>query len=59
MRGVDEAEFAGRYGIEPSCLYREWIDRMMSERLMESADGRLTLTQRGQDLANYVWGGFV
>lgn len=59
MSGVNEAEYAGRYGKKPMELYGEWIDRMISEDLMETADGRLALTQRGQDLANYVWGGFV
>ena len=59
MSGVNEAEYAGRYGKKHMELYGEWIDRMISEDLMETADGRLALTQRGQDLANYVWGGFV
>ena len=59
MSGVDEAEFTGRYGIAPADMYGEWIDRMISEGLMEKEDGKLALTLKGQDLANYVWGGFI
>ena len=58
-RGVDKLPFAERYGDEPSFLYGRWINRMISEGLLSESSGRLFLTDRGQDLANYVMVGFV
>lgn len=59
IRGIDKKTFALRYGGDPYAFYGEWIDKMVNEGLMQDTDGKLKLSLKGQDVANYVWGGFV
>lgn len=57
--GIDKKTFALRYGGDPYAFYGEWIDKMVNEGLMQDTDRKLKLSLKGQDVANYVWGGFV
>ncbi|MBQ9867034.1 MAG: radical SAM family heme chaperone HemW [Lachnospiraceae bacterium] len=59
IRGIDKKTFALRYGGDPYAFYGEWIDKMVNEGLLQDTDGKLKLSLKGQDVANYVWGGFV
>ncbi|MBP5608086.1 MAG: radical SAM family heme chaperone HemW [Lachnospiraceae bacterium] len=59
MQGIDKQEFAYRYGGKPSVYYGSWIDKMSEEGLIKDTGDRLVLSLKGQDVANYVWGGFL
>jgi len=59
MSGVCEDEFAGKFGARPSQVFGEEIAALKKDGLLESADGRLFLTERGLDLANRVFMAFV
>lgn len=43
-----------RYGEDLSAARADWIGKMTKEGLLETADGRLHLTERGRDLMDYV-----
>lgn len=58
-RGIDTNAYAHRYGESPSAIYGKWIDKMIAEGLMSGSEDTLTLTLKGQDVANYVMAGFV
>lgn len=57
--GIYEKAYRERYGILPEEIWGEWIRKMLKEELLERRNGFLRLTERGQDLANYVMAGFV
>ena len=57
-RGVSKAEFEKLYGADMEELYGAWLHKMTAEGLLHDGD-RVSLTDRGRDLANYVMAGFL
>lgn len=57
-RGVSEEEFFDSFGKPMKKIYGSWIDKMVNEKLL-SRSGRICLTKKGRDLANYVMAGFL
>ena len=53
-KGIDINEFRKRFGKDIREVYGDIIDKHIAEGLLEREDGRLYLSRRGQDLANYV-----
>ncbi len=53
-KGIDTEEFKKRFGKDIREVYGDIIDKHMGEGLLIKRDGRLYLSRRGQDLANYV-----
>ncbi len=58
-KGISEQQYVERYGAAPESFYGDWIGKMLNEELLERKEGYLRLTERGQDLSNYVMAGFV
>lgn len=58
IRGVSKSEFKKLFGREISEVYGKVIDKSIAEGLMESEDDRLFLTDRGLDVANFVFSQF-
>lgn len=57
-RGVSKAEFEKLYGADMEDLYGACLHKMTAEGLLHDGD-RVSLTDRGRDLANYVMAGFL
>ncbi len=57
--GISEEEYRQRYGGLPEEHFGEAIRKHMKEGLLQREQGRLFLTERGLDLANYVMADFV
>ena len=56
--GVALDDFAARFGESPSSVYGDVIDELSSAGLLDGADGRLRLTDRGRILGNEVFARF-
>ena len=59
MRGVSERDFYDMFGTELTDIYGEEIDRLIAQGLLDKADGKLFLTEKGTDFGNYVFSRFV
>ncbi len=57
--GVQEAEFLRRFGSSVEEVYGQAVSRMEEQGLMEREGGRLRLTERGNDVSNYVLSEFL
>jgi oxygen-independent coproporphyrinogen-3 oxidase len=58
-QGIELARFEGRYGVDPLAVYADGLRDVFSAGLLEVADGRLRLTERGILLSNEVFQVFV
>ena len=57
--GVSRIDFEKNCGVQSEAVYLEVIRKLKAEGLLESAEGRIALTDRGMDLANYVMAQFL
>jgi oxygen-independent coproporphyrinogen-3 oxidase len=57
--GIAEGEFHERFGAGFHAVYGAAIDENMRNGLLERFNGRLRLTERGMDLSNIVFAGFL
>lgn len=57
--GVSGAEFSRRFGRAMEEVYEKPLARMEAEGLLSRRDGRVSLTERGVDLSNYVLAEFL
>lgn len=57
--GVSRMDFEKNFGVQIEAVYLEVIRKLKAEGLLESAEGRIALTDRGMDLANYVMAQFL
>jgi oxygen-independent coproporphyrinogen-3 oxidase len=57
--GVELARFESRYGVDPLSVYADGLRDAFSAGLLEVADGRLRLTEKGVLLSNEVFRAFV
>ena len=58
-QGVSRKEFAGSFGEELEKVYGEVIELHKKQGLLKEQGGRVRLTRRGTDLANYVMADFL
>ena len=56
--GVDQGQFAERFGEPPAYVYGEVIDELADDGLLETAGGSFVLTPRGRLLGNEVFSRF-
>lgn len=59
QKGVSEKEFAGQFGVSMQSVYGQTLDRLISQGLLKSGRGTVTLTGRGIDISNYVLAQFL
>ena len=59
MQGVQEQEFAGRFGQNMEAVYGSVLERLSKEGLLIRQDGNIRLTKRGVSLSNYVMAEFL
>jgi oxygen-independent coproporphyrinogen-3 oxidase len=57
--GIARADFERDFGVPIEAVYPEIIGKLRKQGLLDMAEGRLTLTDRGMDLANYVMSKFL
>jgi oxygen-independent coproporphyrinogen-3 oxidase len=57
--GIARADFEKNFGVPIEAVYLEVIGKLRKQGLLNMAEGRLTLTDRGMDLANYVMAKFL
>jgi oxygen-independent coproporphyrinogen-3 oxidase len=57
--GIARADFERNFGVPIEAVYLEVIRKLRKQGLLTMAEGRLTLTDRGMDLANYVMAKFL
>ncbi len=59
LEGIVESDFCDAFGISPTELAGEAIDRFVRQGLMERADGRLRLTREGLLVSDGLWPDFL
>lgn len=58
-RGVTRAEFEKCFGIPIEGIYGMTLDKLKKQELLKMHAGTITLTEKGQDLSNYVLAQFL
>lgn len=59
IEGVKISEFKNKFVDNPIYLYREILNKLVTEELIEIDIDNIKLTNKGIDLANLVWEEFV
>lgn len=57
--GIEVREFFNRFSRDVFDVYKEPLDKHITEGLLECENGRIRFTKRGQDVANYCLADFV
>ena len=57
--GVSRSDFRQAFGLEIDGVYGAVIQRLRNEGLLEAAEGRIFLNERGMDLSNYAMAQFL
>ena len=57
--GVYRRDFIDAFGLEPEPIYGEVMNNLVGEGLLEIGEGRIVLTEKGMDLANYALAQFI
>ena len=57
--GISRAEFEKRFAMPIEAVYREPIEQLKEEALLSAREGRIALTDKGMDLANYAMAKFL
>ena len=59
IEGVEISEFKKRFVDNPIYLYREELNKLVTQDLIEIEEDNIKLTKKGIDLANLVWEEFI
>lgn len=59
IKGVSIQEFKNRFGENPIYIYKNELNKLVEEKLLEIDGDIIRLTNKGLDLANLVWEEFV
>ena len=59
INGVNITKFKNKFGENPIFLYRQELNKLVQEELIEIYDNNIKLTDKGLDLANVVWEEFI
>ncbi len=57
--GLSRRRFAERFAVVPESIFGATLGRFQRQGLIESSEERIHLTDRGRDMANYVFRAFV
>ena len=58
-KGLTRDGFQQAFGIPIDAIYKEPLERMKKEGLMDISAGKIMLTEKGEDLSNYVLAQFL
>ena len=58
-RGVTRQQFQDTFGIPIEGIYKDALEHLKAEGLLEIRAGQITLTEKGQDLSNYALAQFL
>ena len=58
-KGLTRDGFAQTFGISIDAIYKEPLDRLRKEELMDTNGGKIVLTEKGEDVSNYVLAQFL
>ena len=59
IEGISIQEFKNKFGENPIYLFRNELNKLVNEGLLEIDSNYIKLTNKGLDLANMVWKEFV
>jgi len=59
IEGIDISEFKNRFTTNPIYIYKEKLDKLHKQNLIEIDKNNIKLTNKGLDFANIVWEEFV
>ncbi len=58
-QGVTRQQFEDAFGIPIEGIYKDALEHLKTEGLLEKRAGQITLTEKGQDLSNYALAQFL
>ena len=58
-RGVTRQQFQDTFGVQIEGIYKDALEHLKAEGLLEIRAGQITLTEKGQDLSNYALAQFL
>ena len=58
-QGVTREQFQSAFGIPIEGIYKNALEHLKAEGLLTVTAGRIALTEKGQDLSNYVLAQFL
>lgn len=58
-KGIERKKFYKNFGIEIEGVYREQLEKLKKNGLIDAHEGRIALTERGADISNYVLAQFL
>ena len=59
IQGITRDDFMKAFGIQIEAVYQDVMQRLQEEELLEKRAGRIYLTEKGQDVSNYVLSQFL
>lgn len=57
--GVTRAQFQNAFGIPIDGIYKDALEHLKAEALLDTRAGKIVLTEKGQDLSNYALAQFI
>lgn len=57
--GVTRAQFQNAFGIPIDGIYKDALEHLKAEELLDTRAGKIVLTEKGQDLSNYALAQFI
>ena len=58
-KGISEQEFMEKFGMTVEEVYQKVLNRLTEEGVLEQKNGRIRLSEKGTDVANYVMAEFL
>lgn len=58
-QGISRQDFQNAFGISVEAVYKDVLEELKGEELLQVANGRIFLTEKGSDLSNYVMAKFL
>ena len=59
IEGINIQEFKNKFVGNPLYIYRNELEKLVKEQLIEIELDRIKLTEKGLDFANIVWEEFI
>ena len=59
INGISIQKFKNKFGNNPIYLYKDELNKLVQEELVDIDGDCIKLTEKGLDLANLVWEEFV